>query len=194
MEELKRTKNFYKSLQNDEESVFYASEKVTNTLIKKAKKSAYAKDKVFLGLFKQLEAADVNIELEDDPIIPTFTPFVEQKKYIDRSTLYSINSPFDLIHADIADIRFLAKSTADPHYCLLFVDLFTQKIYTYSMKKRHLLRKKIELFYNAIASKREQDKTIRLQTDLEFQQTDIKKLNKKFNFKIFSTKVRGFCC
>ena len=52
------------------------------------------------------------------------------KKNIDRSTLFSVQSPFDLLHADIAYIRFLAKSAADPKYCLLFVDLFTSKIYT----------------------------------------------------------------
>ena len=130
-----------------------------------------------MKLFRQLEATNLNIEPED-PIIPTYTPFVEQKKDIDRSTLYSINSPFDLLHADIADIRFLAKSAVDPHYCLVIVDLFTQKIYTYPMKKRHLLRKNIELFYNDIAPKRKNDKAMRLQTDLEFHQTEIKKLIK----------------
>ena len=44
-----------------------------------------------------------------------------------------------MLHADIADLRFLAKSAADPKYCLLLVDLFTSKIYVYPMKKRSLL-------------------------------------------------------
>ena len=101
---------------------------------------------------------------------------MNKEKDIDRSTLYSINSLFDLVHAKIADIRFLAKSAVDPHYCLVIVDLFTQKLYTCPMKKRHLLRKKMDLFYNDIASKRKHDKTMRLQTDLEFQQTEIKKI------------------
>ena len=61
--------------------------------------------------------------------------FIKQKKNIDCSTLFGIQSPFDLLHADIADIKFLAKSAVDPKYCLLFVDLFTSKIYTYPMKK-----------------------------------------------------------
>ena len=68
---------------------------------------------------------------------PLFRPIYllqNKKKSIDRSTLYSINSPFDLLHADIADLLFLAKSAVDPKYCLLYVDLFTQKIYP--MKKR----------------------------------------------------------
>ena len=90
--ELKRTKSLFKALQKDDESVFYATEKITNNLIKKAKKSNYPKDKVLLNLFKQLEAANVNIELEE-PIIPTYTPFVEQRKDIDWSTPYSVNSP-----------------------------------------------------------------------------------------------------
>ena len=32
---------------------------------------------------------------------------------------------------------------------------------------------------------------MRLQTDLEFQQNDIKRLNKKYDVDIFSTKIRG---
>ena len=35
--------------------------------------------------------------------IPFYTPFVEQKKDIDRSsTLYSINAPIQFVHADVA--------------------------------------------------------------------------------------------
>ena len=45
--EVKQTKNLYKSLQRGDESVFYASEKVTNSLIKKAKKSAILRTKYF---------------------------------------------------------------------------------------------------------------------------------------------------
>ena len=32
---------------------------------------------------------------------------------------------------------------------------------------------------------------MKLQTDLEFQQNEIKNLNKKYNVEIFSTRVRG---
>ena len=108
--EQKKVKNLYKALQRDDESVFYASEKINNTLIKKAKRSNYSKDNVFLNWYKQLENS-VNIkESGDEPlIIPSYLPFVEQNKKIDRSTLYSINSPFDLLYADIADLHFLAK-------------------------------------------------------------------------------------
>ena len=93
-------------------------------------------------------------------------PFVENQRNIDKSTLYSFNGPFQLLHADIADIRFFSKSAADPHYCLLFVDLFTQKIYTYSMKKGSLLKKKMEAFYEEVSQKRKEK--MHLQTDLEF--------------------------
>ena len=186
-ENFKRTKNLYNVLKEDEESVFFASEKITKQLIKKLKKSNYEKDNVFLKLYNTI--GDVNITKEEE-IIPTFVPFNEQKKDIDRSTLYSFNGPFQLLHADIADIRFFSKLAADPHYCLLFVDLFTQKIYTILMKKRNLLKKKMELFYQEINGKRKSEK-MRLQTDLEFQQNEIKKTNKKYNVEMFSTRVRG---
>ena len=71
-----------------------------------------------------------------------------------------------MLQADIADIRFLAKSALDPKYCVLFVDLFTSKIYVYPMKIRSVLARKKELFYNSIKDKR--TGRMRLQTDIEF--------------------------
>ena len=186
-ESFKRTKNLYNALKTDEQSVFFASDKINNTLIKKAKKPRYEKDKVFVTFYNKL--GNVNIQA-DEEVIPTYVPFVEKRSDIDRSTLYSFNRPFELLHADIADIRFFAKSAANPHYCLLFVDLFTQKVYTFPTKKRNLLKNKMELFYEEVKNKIK-DKKMRLQTDLEFQQNDIKRLNKKYDVDIFSTKIRG---
>ena len=48
----------------------------------------------------------------------------------------------------------------------------------------------MELFYQEVNDKRK-GKRMKLQTDLEFQQNEIKKLNKKYNVEMFSTKVRG---
>ena len=184
-ENFKRSKNLYNTLKKDEEGVLFASERINKQLIKKIKRSKYEKDVSFLRLYNSIE----NVNLDEKEEIPTFLPFVENKKDVDNSTLYSFNGPFQLLHADIADIRFFSKSAADPHYCLLFVDLFTQKIYMYPMKKRNLLKKKMELFYEEVNHKRK-DK-MRLQTDLEFQQNEIKKLNKKYNVEMFSTRIRG---
>ena len=58
------------------------------------------------------------------------------------------------------------------------------------MKKKNLLKKKMELFYQEINDKRKGEKK-RLQTDIEFQQNEIKKLNKNNNVETFSTRVRG---
>ena len=119
-------------------------------------------------------------------------PFIEQKKDIDQSlTLYRIKAPFELFHADIANIKFLSKSPVDPHYCLLCADLFSPKIYTYPMKKRSLLAKKIKQFYEEIERKGDSKEQMRIQTDLEFRQREIQKLNKKYNVLIFRTKIRG---
>ena len=90
---------------------------------------------------------------------------------------------------DIADIRFLAKLAVDPKYCLLFVDLFTSKIYVYPMKNRSLLAKKVELFYNDIKNKR--TGKMPLQTDKEFNQNKIKQLNTNFDVEIYHTNLRG---
>ena len=83
--------------------------------------------------------------------------------------------PFELVHADIADIRFFTKSAVDPKYCLLAVYLFTSKVYVYIIKSKNLLSKKSEL---DIQQKREQiaeKTTMGLQTELEFAQNEILK-------------------
>ena len=121
--------------------------------------------------------------------MPLATPFVNKRSNIDHSTLYNISKPFELLHADIADLRFLAKSAVDPKHCLLVVDLFTSKTYVYPMRNRSLLAKKLKLFYEDIIQKN--PGRMRLQTDLEFKQNQIKKLNDEFNIKMFHTKVRG---
>ena len=120
--------------------------------------------------------------------MPFVTPFVNKRSNIDHLTLHTISKPFELLHADIADLRFLAKSAVSPKYCLLAVDLFTSKIYVYPMKNRSLLAKKLKLFYIDIKQKR--TGRMRLQTDLEFKQNQIKKLNDEFDVKMFHTKVR----
>ena len=137
-------------------------------------------------MYQKLE--DKNFYQKTDKI-PLTTPFFENKTDIDRSTLYSISKPFEKVHADIADLRFLAKSAVDPKYALLAVDLFTSKIYVYPMKQRHLLAKKLKLFYGDINEKR--DGKMKLQTDLEFNQNAIKNLNKQFNVEMYHTKIRG---
>ena len=117
---------------------------IKRTILNKTRKSAYDKDKVFVNSCNQLE--DKHFYQNDNS--PLLTPIVNKRSNIDHSTLYSISNPFELLHADIADLRFLAKSAVDPKYCLLIVDLFTSKIYVYPMKNRSLLAKKLKLFYD----------------------------------------------
>ena len=62
------------------------------------------------------------------------------------------------------------------------------------MKSKNLLSRKLEFFYRDIQPKREQiakNEKVRLQTNLEFRQNEIKKLKKKYNIEMFSSRVRG---
>ena len=188
MEE-KQAKNLFKKLTKDENSVFFSSERINKNLLNKGRKSNYEKDKVFYALFKKIEDKDVIYDKEEKRV-PVYTPFIPQKKNIDRSTLYTVNGPLQFFHADIAYLQFLAKSAVDPKYALLCVDLFTSKIYVYTMRKRSNLANKLETFYKEISIKRKNDK-MRLQTDQEFQQNEIKKINAKYNVEMFSSRIRG---
>ena len=157
-----RIQYLFRNLQKDPRSVFYSVGNLSKSILNKATKSVYEKDKVFVNLYNQLE--DKNFYQNNN--LPLVTPFVNKKSNVDHLTLYSIGKPFELLHADIADTRFLAKSAVDPKYCLLLVDLFTSKIYIYPMKNRSLLAKKLKLFYEDTNQKR--TGRMHLQADLEF--------------------------
>ena len=189
MEE-KQIKNLFNKLINDQNSVFFSADKINKTLLNKGRKSNYEKDKVFYNLFSKIEDKNVIYEEKKDRL-PFYTPFIPQKKNIDRSTLYSLNGPMQFFHADIAYLQFLAKSAVDPKYALVCVDLFTSKIYVYTMRNRSNLASKLEKFYQDIQKKRSYNEKMRLQTDQEFQQNEIKKINRKYNVEMFSSRIRG---
>ena len=189
MEE-KQIKNLFNKLINDQNSVFFSADKINKTLLNKGRKSNYDKDKVFYNLFSKIEDKNVIYEEKKDRL-PFYTPFIPQKKNIDRSTLYSLNGPMQFFHADIAYLQFLAKSAVDPKYALVCVDLFTSKIYVYTMRKRSNVASKLEKFYQDIQHKRSDNEKMRLQTDQEFQQNEIKKINQKYNVEMFSSNIRG---
>lgn len=86
---------------------------------------------------------------------------------VDRSTLYSFEGPFQLLLADVGNLEFFSKSAANPRIHLLFIDLFTSKVYVYPIKSRKLVATKIECFYKEVEDKRKVRK-IRLQIDLKF--------------------------
>ena len=157
--------------------------------------SHQGKDKTFYEF--SLELGDRNILYKIGKVkktrIPFYAVFVKQGKYIDgSSTLYSIKMPFELVYADIADIRFCSRSAFHPKYCLLPVDLFTSKVFRLYNKKQKSRVKKLEHFYRDVQPEREETEEnvkTRLLTDLEFAQNEIKNLNKKYNVEMFSSRV-----
>ena len=124
---LNESKKLFKILQADVKSFLFTKENTNDKLLKKIKKLKCEKDIEFFKLF------DRNVHfLEDEKsTIPIKIIFVEKKDDIDRSTLYSFDGPFQLLHADVGNLELLGKSAVDPKYCLLFVDLFISKVYVF---------------------------------------------------------------
>ena len=50
----KKTKNLYNALVKDQKSIFYATDRITNNLLNKARVSIYLKDKVFVNIYQNL--------------------------------------------------------------------------------------------------------------------------------------------
>ena len=109
--EIKKTKNLFKSLINYEFSIFYAIYKVNRNFLKKPRKSFYAKHKILVKIYDNLK--NKNDSYHNEVALPIHMSFIKDI-YIDFSTFFSIKAPFKLIHSNIVDIRFLAKSAPDP--------------------------------------------------------------------------------
>ena len=72
----KRVQNLFRSLQNDLKSVFYTTNKLSKSLIKKAKPAFYDKEEeVFVNLSEQLEDKD----FYKNKNLPLVTPFIDKK-------------------------------------------------------------------------------------------------------------------
>ena len=191
----KRLGNLLKKLRVYENSVLFAKGDELNekTVIKLAK-SRYDKDTVLLNLYREFLKNDRKIkELKTKVVINT--PFVQERAVTQRGVmLHTIDGPMQFVHADVAVLNFFSKSVVAPKYCLLWVDLFTSKVYTYGMKKKSQLADKLEKSYLVIADvrsylKKENRYRMSLPTDQEFNQNEIKALNKKHDVEHYNTKL-----
>ena len=70
-----RIQNLFRNLQKDPRSVFYSVGNLTKSILNKANKSIYEKDKVFVNLYNQLE--DKNFYQNNN--LPLITPFLNKK-------------------------------------------------------------------------------------------------------------------
>ena len=116
---IQKARNIFTSLKTDPNSVLFSEEKIDEQLFKKFKKAKYVKDSLFLKLILLADN-----RLEDEKRKPTRAYFIK-KRAIDRSTLYSFDGLFQLVHVDVANFEFLGSSATAPRYVLLAVDLYS---------------------------------------------------------------------
>ena len=128
---LKEARTILKNLKTDPNSVLFSEERIDQRLLKKLKKSRYSKDS---QLLKLILLAD-NRDFLDNDKTPTRADYVE-KREIDRSTLYSFDGPFQLLHAAVGNLELLGKNATIPQYGLVVVDLYSSKVYVYPMRSR----------------------------------------------------------
>ena len=183
---LEKTKRLFDNLKIDPGSILFSEERIDNSLLKKLKKSKYVKD---IELLKLVNLVDTKYFLDDD-IVPTRVYYFE-KREIDRSTLYSFDGSFQLLHADVGNLEFFGKNPTFPQYALVIVDLYSSKVYIYLMRSRKQILQKMKLFYDEVRSKRKKGKRMRLQFDNEFQQVKIKSLNDENDIEMSTSSVRG---
>ena len=98
--------------------MLFSEETLSLKLSKNLKRSTYVNDKKLLKLINVSENSIEGFNKNDNKISIRLDDV--EKREIDRSTLYSFNSPFQLMHADIANLEILGKS-ATVRYALLIV-------------------------------------------------------------------------
>ena len=99
---VEQAKKIYERLRKDDESMLFNAGILTNNRFKELKKTKYKKDKEFLNFVVKLENKS---DVFKKNVIPAKAVFVKQKR--DRSTLYSFDSPFQILHEDAAILGFL---------------------------------------------------------------------------------------
>ena len=149
MGNFKKAKYKFEKLKLDPSSVAFAKEK----LLLKLKKSKYAADKNFFNLVNLLENDSVIFDTDN----VNRTDYVE-KREIDHFTIYSFSSPFELLHADVRNLEFLGSNATFPRYVLVVVDLFSSKVYTYTMKSRKQIKQKWNNFIKRSKTKEKENK------------------------------------
>ena len=74
-----KAKNLYRALITDQKSIFYAIDRVTKGLVKKARTSLYPKDKVFVKIYNEIDNNSKKTNIINEK--PTLnTPFIETRK------------------------------------------------------------------------------------------------------------------
>ena len=145
---IQESRNIFTSLKTDPNCVLLSEEKIGERLLKKFKKSKYAKHYILLKLINL-----VDIKLDNEGKLHTRVDYVA-KKEIGRSTLYSFDGAFQLIHADVGNLEFLGKNATVSRYVLLVVDLRSSKVYIYPMRSRKQILQIIKIFYDEVKSKK----------------------------------------
>ena len=97
------TKSIFEKLKTAKKSVLCSEEKHNIKLVKKLKKSKYYNAKKLSKLNDLVENSIEQLNKNNNKIIPIRLDYVE-KIEIDRSTPNSLDGPFQLIHADIANL------------------------------------------------------------------------------------------
>ena len=59
-----------------------------------------------------------------------------------------------MVHADVGNLEFLGKNATILRYVLLIVDLYSSKVYVYSMHSRKQILQKMKLFYDEVKNKK----------------------------------------
>ena len=75
-----RIQNLFKNLQNNPKSVFYSIRNLSQSILNKARKSIYDKDKSFVNLYNDFE--DKNFYKNNN--LPLAMPFINKRSNIDH--------------------------------------------------------------------------------------------------------------
>ena len=105
MDKLKQTKNLLKKFIKDKKTIFYATNRITKTLLNKARKSLHETERFFINIIQiqKIKMCYMKAKAQRQEFL-FILPLSNRKKDTDQSSaLYSVKA-FECVHANVVDI------------------------------------------------------------------------------------------
>ena len=179
-----------RKLSEDPRSQFFLKEidDVNKTGVRRnLKTSRYALDKATHSI---LPKGDVSIPTEKGSKNTVLLPVQSLSTRI-NDTQYHVTDKGQRFQADLADIRYLHPRAGESKYCLVVVDLYSQRVYLYGIYKKSLALEAFKRFLEDTKSIRSPDSYTFVQTDEggEFFNKKLQNMLLEQRVKLFTTKM-----
>ena len=177
------------SLSDDPKSQFYLKnvKSVNKTHVRQSlKNSRYELDRVTYSLLPKRRDIRIGSNTANKVLLPA------QNKFTRITDIqHSTTDKGQKFQADLADIQYLKPRAGESKFCLVIVDVYSQRVYLYGLYRKSNAREAFETFLSDTASIRKSDVYTLIQSDEggEFFNKALERLLLDNRVKLYTTKM-----